>query len=76
MSLLDCIIPYDWRATGHRKANAEQRTNLLRDATPRDLDDLIPILAKRAREAADASRKAEDELAEALLAKSERRAHG
>lgn len=75
MTLLDMIIPAAYRATEHRKANAEQRSSLLRDATPRDLDDLIPILAKRARESADIARRDSEELAEALLAVQERR-HG
>lgn len=58
--------------TDLRTANLAQRKNLLRDAPLRDLDDLIPVLVKRARDAAIASRKAEEELAEALLAKQEK----
>lgn len=59
-----------------KSANDTQRANLLRDAPMRDLDDLIPVLVKRARDAAIASRKAEEELAEALLAKQEHSARG
>lgn len=58
--------------TDLKSANDAQRANLLREAPVRDLDDLIPILARKAREAAIAARKAEEELAEALLAKQEK----
>lgn len=58
--------------TNLKSANDAQRANLLREAPVRDLEDLIAILDRRARDAESAALRAREELAEALLAKQEK----
>lgn len=53
--------------TDLREANLQQRRNLLAQAAPKDIEELIPILDQRVREAKAAYDKAMEELADALL---------
>ncbi len=50
-----------------REANDAQRRQQLLDAPISDIEDLIPVLAENCRKTREAARRAEDELAEALL---------
>lgn len=68
MSILDrYLMPSGESASEHRRANREQRRQLLQDAPIRDIEDLIPVLAEKAKISREAARRAEEELAEALL---------
>lgn len=60
--------------TDLREANLRQRRMLLAQAAPKDIDDLIPILDAKMREAKAAYDRASAELADALLTRDALRA--
>lgn len=57
-----------WTPTDLSAANLAQRRQYLSAAPPQDLQDLLPILVENDRLARIAAKKAEDELADCLLA--------
>lgn len=79
MSILDRLLaPIGHSAREHRldnrerheelrAANRAQSLQLLSQAPPKDIEDLIPILTARVRETTLAHQRALDELADALL---------